>query len=373
MKIVFTAGGTAGHIFPILAIVRGMKKIYPQENLRLFYLGPKDDYSLTLLKSEGVTIKKIAAGKIRRYFSPKNLLDFFKIPIGIAQSLFWLFFIAPDIVFSKGGYGSFSTALGAKILQIPLLLHESDIIPGLASKIESKWALEIFTSFPKTKDLPKEKMISLGHPIRREILNGSFQEAKNLFGLEGERPLVLILGGSQGARFINENILEVLPELLESFEVIHQTGKNNYNQVKSQSNVLVRENFLKKFYHPYPFLKESQIRHALAAADFIVSRAGAGALFEIASVKKPSILIPLSRSAQNHQLRNAYFFSREGAGEVIEESNFKPHFFLERLKYFFQRRDILEGMAEKAAKFAKPKSAEIIAQYIVEYLKQALK
>ncbi|RLC39711.1 MAG: UDP-N-acetylglucosamine--N-acetylmuramyl-(pentapeptide) pyrophosphoryl-undecaprenol N-acetylglucosamine transferase, partial [Candidatus Nealsonbacteria bacterium] len=175
MKIVFTGGGTAGHIFPIIAIVREMKKIHPEKDLRLFYIGPKDEYSLTLLSQEGVKIKLIFTGKLRRYFSFKNFLDLVKIPVGIFQALFWLFVLAPDLVFSKGGYGSFPTVFAANILRIPIFLHESDSVPGLASKIESKWALEIFTSFEKSEYFPKEKIICVGNPIRKEILEGDIE------------------------------------------------------------------------------------------------------------------------------------------------------------------------------------------------------
>jgi UDP-N-acetylglucosamine--N-acetylmuramyl-(pentapeptide) pyrophosphoryl-undecaprenol N-acetylglucosamine transferase len=373
MKVVFTGGGTCGHIFPIIAVVREMKKTYPDKDLRLFYIGPKDDYSLTILSQEGVKVKTILTGKLRRYFSLKNFLDLFKIPIGILQALFWLFFLAPDLVFSKGGYGSFPTTFAAKILHIPIFLHESDVVPGLASKIESKWALEIFTSFPKTEYFPKEKMICVGNPIRKEILKGDIREARKIFNLKGNKPLILVLGGSQGAQSINNIILEVLPEMLEDFEVIHQTGKRNYKQIKAQAEALIAREDLKRYYHPLPFLNETQLKHALTSCDFVVSRAGSGSLFEIAAARKPAILIPLPKAAQNHQLKNAYAFAKTGGGEVIEEQNLKPHFFLERIKYFFSRPDILEQMKNGSSDFARPKAAQIIANYVLEYLFQTTK
>ncbi len=370
MKIVFTGGGTAGHIFPIVAIIREMKKNYSDKNLRLFYLGPKDKYSLTLLIQEGVKIKTIACGKLRRYFSFENFLDLFKIPIGIFQSLFWLFILAPDLIFSKGGYGSFPTALAAWILRIPIFLHESDVAPGLASRIESKWALEVFTSFEKTEFFPKEKIICVGNPIRTELLNGSFEEAKRIFELQGGKPLILILGGSQGAQVINNVIIQTLPEILEDFEIVHQTGQKNYNQIKKNAEVLITQESLKKYYHPFPFLNEYQLKHILTSCSLVVSRAGAGSIFEIAACGKPALLIPLANSAQNHQLKNAYQFAQSGGGEVIEQANFKPHFFLERLKYLISRPELLKEMSENSASFARPKAAEIIANYLLDYLIQ---
>ena len=369
MKIVFTGGGTAGHTFPIVAISREMRKIYSEPGLRLFYLGPKDEYSLTLLSEGGVKVKKILAGKLRRYFSFKNFLDVLKIPLGILQAFFWLFFLAPDLIFSKGGYGSFPTVLAARVLHIPIFLHESDIMPGLASRIESKWALEIFTSFEKTEFFPKEKIMCVGNPVRKEILRGSLEEARKTLDLQGGKPVILILGGSQGAKNINEIILEILPELLSDFEVIHQAGPRNFIQVKAEAEVMVKEEALRKYYHPFHFLSEADLKNASAACDLVVSRAGAGSIFEIAAKGKPSILIPLPKAAQNHQLKNAYAFADSGAAEVIEEKNLKPHFFLEKLKHLFSRPDLLQKMSEASLDFARPKAAEIIASYILEYLK----
>lgn len=370
MKIVFTGGGTAGHTFPMVAIAREIKKIYRREDLEMFYLGPKDKYSLALLNEEGVIIKTILAGKLRRYFSFKNFLDILKIPLGILQAFFWLFFAAPDLIFSKGGYGSFPTAMAARILHIPIFLHTSDIAPGLAARMESKYALEIFTSFEETEFFPKEKIIRTGNPIREEILKGSLEEAKKIFELQGGKRIILILGGSQGAKNINEIILEILPELLANFEIIHQTGSKTFTQVRAEAEVMIREESLKKYYHPLPFLNEKYLKNALSCCDLVVSRGGAGGIFEIAGAKKPSLLIPLPTSAQNHQLKNAYAYSRAGAAEVIEEKNLKPHFFLERLKHLFSRPDLLSKMSASAQSFARPKAAQIIASYILEYFGQ---
>ena len=367
MKIVFTGGGTGGHIFPILAICREIKKIYPKPDLRLYYIGPKDKYTLNLLSKEGVKVKKILTGKLRRYFSFKNLLDFFKMPIGFIQSFFWLFFLAPDLIFSKGGYGSFPVTWVSNIFNIPIFLHESDVRPGLASRIESKWALEIFISFLKTEFFPKDKRVLVGNPIREEILGGSRDKAKETLKLRGDKPLILFIGGSQGSEKINEIILEILPDLLKNFEIIHQTGRKNFKKVLAESKAVLFDENLRKYYHPFPFLKEPDLKEAFGASDLVVSRAGSGSIFEIAACGKPAILIPLPYAAQNHQLKNAYEFCDKGGGEVIEEKNLKPHFFLEKLKYLFERTDILENMAEKSQGFAKTRAAKVIASYIVAY------
>lgn len=371
MKIVFTGGGTAGHIFPILAIIREIKKIHPPDpNLKFIYIGPKDKYGLKLLAKEGVEIKTIITGKIRRYFSIKNFFDLFKMPIGFFQSFFFLFVKAPDLMFSKGGFGSIFPSFAARILQIPVFLHESDVVPGLSSKIQSKWVKEIFTSFQETEYFPKKRIVCSGNPIRKEILNGNkFNEAEKIFNLQGDKPLIFIIGGSQGAKSINNTVLEILPELLTEFEIVLQTGKKNYAQTKAEANVVIRDK-MKKYFHIIPFLNEAELKHILAACKLVVSRAGSGALFEIAATGKPSVLIPLPKSAQDHQAKNAYKFSENTQAVVMEQENLKPHFFLEKLKYLFSRENALYEMALGAQNFSKTKAANIIANYMLEYLAQ---
>ncbi len=371
MKIMFTGGGTAGHIFPIIGIVREIKKIYPHPDLKIFYVGPKDKFASALLLQEGVEIKTIFAGKMRRYFSIQNFLDVLRLPIGVLQAFFHIFIISPDFIFSKGGYGSLPAVISGWILQVPIFLHESDVMPGLSNKIAGKIALEIFTAFPveKTGYFPKSKMIWVGNPVRKELFSGYRAEAKKLFSLKGGKPLILVLGGSQGASKINDILLIVLPEILEMFEVVHQTGKDNFNQVKAESEVVIQKELL-EYYHPLPFINEKELAHAYTAADIIISRAGSGSILEIASAAKPSLLIPLKNSAQNQQVKNAYAFAENGATLVIEEANLTPNFFLERLKYLFSKPRDLEEMGKRAKEFAKPEAARIVAEYIVTYLTQ---
>lgn len=372
MKILFTGGGTGGHVVPIIAITREIRRIYQKKDLQFFYLGPKDDFGRVLLSQEGIKIRTILAGKIRRQTDWKGLLEnfvdvCFKIPVGVIQSFFYLFFISPDLIFSKGGFGSIPGAIAGKLLFVPMFLHESDIAPGKANQFLSGFALEIFVSFPRTEFFPLRKMILVGNPVRRELLEGSREEARSFFKLSSNKPVVLILGGSQGAQRINDKILEILSQLLESFEVIHQCGENNFESVKSESKVVINEN-LGKSYHLYPFLKEPELRQAYAVCDIIISRAGSGSIFEIAAVGKPSFLIPLPEAAQNHQVKNAYAYQESGAAIVIEENNFTSRFFLERLKSLFNQPNELNKMTQAAKDFARPGAGRIIANYIVEYL-----
>jgi len=374
VKILFTGGGTGGHIFPIVAIIREIRRIYPErEKLEFFYIGPKDPFASIFLSHEGVVIKEIMAGKIRRYFDWKailqNIIDLlFKIPIGIIQSFFYIFSIAPDLIFSKGGYGSIPAVVSGWLLWTPIFLHESDATPGLANRFLSKFSLKIFISFPETEYFSLKKTVWTGNPIRREVLGGSKDEAKDLFKLSYQRPIILILGGSQGAQRINDLILTILPDLIKDFEIIHQCGENNFKQVRSEADVIISSKEFKQYYHLYPFLKEIELSQAYAAADLIISRAGSGSIFEISAVGKPSILIPLPESAQDHQLRNTYIYAQWGAAVAIEEENFTRHFFLEKIKYLFSHPVELENMTNRAKEFAKLEAAKIIAEYIVSYL-----
>ena len=374
MKILFTGGGTAGHIIPIIAIIREIKKNYSEKNLSFFYIGPKDKFSSMLLRQEGIKIKHILAGKIRRGFSVKNFLQnlidvFIKIPIGLFQAFCYLFFLNPDLIFSKGGFGSIPPVIMGKLLLTPIFLHESDIVPGKANQFLSRFALEVFTSFSKTEYFPFKKIILVGNPVRKEILNGSREKGKEFFKLSGEKPVILVLGGSQGAQRINNKILEVLPSLLKDFEVIHQCGEKHLKEISNTIKIMLGEDReLKDSYHLFSFLDEQEISLAYAVSDLIISRAGSGSIFEIAAVNKPSILIPLSDSAQNHQVRNAYRYGANGASIVLEEPNLSSRFFLERIKQLFNNPEILEKMSQKAKEFSRPEAAKVIAEYIVEYL-----
>ena len=378
MKILFTGGGTAGHILPIIAVCREIRRVCPDE-VQFFYLGPKDEFGQILLSQEGIEVKPVLAGKIRRYFNWKapfqNLIDvLFKIPAGILQAFFYIFFLAPDLIFSKGGFGSIPAVTAGWFLGVPIFLHESDINPGLSNRFLSKLALEIFISFPGTESFKPSKMILVGNPIRREILEGSKEEARRLFKStsyqnfgQGKKPIVLILGGSQGAQRINDKILEILPELLKNFEIIHQCGEKNFKEVKAESEATVSKELLSA-YHLFSFLKEEVLKQAYAVCDLVVSRAGSGSIFEIAAVRKPAILIPLPEAAQNHQLKNAYAYAGKKAAIVFEEVNFTSRFFLERLKYLVSQQEELEKMERAAGEFSKPLAAKIIAEYIVDYL-----
>jgi len=373
MKVLFTGGGTGGHIIPIIAVARELRRIHPEPDLEFFYMGPSDQFDDILLPQEGIKAYAVKAGKIRRSWGPKaffqNLFGFFiKTPLGILNAFRIIFFLGPDIIFSKGGYGTIPATIAGWILRVPIFLHESDAVPGKANQFAAKFATEIFVSFPHTRLLPEKKIMLVGNPIRRRLLSGSREEANSLFQLSGNRQLILVLGGSQGAQRVNDMLLLVLDDALKEYEIIHQTGDKNYQQVQREARVVINED-RQKYYHPVPFLKETELRHAYAAADFIISRAGSGSIFEIAAAGTPSILIPLPEAAQNHQIANAYAYTADRAAIVLEEGNMLPHFFLQRIKSILSDPSEIELMSNAALDFAKPEASKIISEYILEYLR----
>ena len=372
MKIVITGGGTGGHILPLLAVAKELKKITQDQKLELFYVGPKIEIENIAFSQLDIKKKIILAGKLRRYISIKsifiNTFDMLKMLIGIIQAFFIFLFSRPKLVFSKGGYGSFPVIVAAKLLGIPVFLHESDAIQGLANKVGSFFADRIFVAFSNLVEMfPGKKVYWVGNPVREELLNGDKEEADVYFSITKTKPVIFIVGGSQGAQRINEMFLNTLAEFCAEYELIHQCGKDNLDVTKRAAEMMLPDH-LKSFYHLYGFLSEEQMKNALAACDVVISRAGAGSIFEIAAAGKPSILIPLPESAQNHQFQNAYLYAKDGAAIVLEEGNFSQHMLLQELEKLFNNPELLAKMSLEAKKFAKPDAAKQMAEYIKEFI-----
>lgn len=362
MRILLTSGGTGGHIYATVAIARTLKKISESQNysMEMLFVGPD---KFTEVKS-----KKIFAGKIRRYFSLDNIVDIFKIFIGFWQSFWFVFWFMPDVIFGKGGYGSFSVILVGLLFNIPTIIHESDSVPGLTNRIFSPLVKRITFSFSVSEKYfsPKKRLFS-GHPIRKEVLAAKKEEVKMKFNLVGDRPILFFIGGSQGAQKINEVVLEALSKLLEKYEVIHQSGDNNFKEVKSESDGLILAQKLdSRYYHLFANLSDLEVGSAYAASDLIIARSGAGTIFEIAAWGKPSILVPLPSAAANHQVKNAYEFSSGEKAIVFEEANFTPNFVLQEINNLFDDRERLVKIGENAKKFAVLNSAEIISNEIIK-------
>lgn len=379
MKILFTGGGSGGHLLPIIAIARELKRLSDDKDIKLYYVGPKDPMASLLLAQENFKIQNIVTGKIRGYFSFQNIIDvLFKLPVSILQS-FWLLVIdRPNLVFSKGGTGSVSVVFCAALLGIPIFAHESDMVPGSSNRLAWRWAAKkIFISFPKTEYFGsaesasglRPKIMLVGNPILKELLEGDKNLAREIFNLTAQKPVLLFWGGSQGSQALNDFVLLILPKLLDRYQVIHVCGDKNYSNVLAESSEILNAfASLAKDYHLFEFLREVELKHALTVADFVISRSGSGSIFEIAALGKPSILVPLPSSAHNHQSKNAYEYARNGAALVIEQDNLNASFFLEKLQYLFSSPKELEVMKEAALAFAKPLAAKAIAREILEYL-----
>ena len=370
MRIALTGGGTGGHLFPIIAVARELKKVVEQNLAQIplgegsavefMFIGPETVGEDTLAQ-EGIVHKKIMAGKLRRYVAWQNLADVLRTPIGFFQSLWHLFFFMPNVIFSKGGYGSVPVVLAAWVYRIPIIIHESDAVPGLANTFSAKLASRIALAFNEaSKAFPAAKTALTGNPVRPELLGGNKEKAKSLFGLTGFKPVLLILGGSQGAQALNEVVAADLLALLTRCDIIHQCGPSNEESIK-----ILLNNKLPGGYHLYPFLNEEQYMQAFAIADLVISRAGAGSIAEISALGKPSILIPLPNAAADHQNINAIEFAHYGATLVLEQMNLTPNLLQNRIFALLDNPDLLKKMGDNAKKFNPPDAAQKIAQEIL--------
>lgn len=371
MRILFTGGGSGGHIFPIIAVARELKKIYQQaEPLEMFFVGPSD-FSKGVLENEGIKTKTILAGKIRRYFSMQNLIDLFKMPISFFQAFCYVFILMPDVIFSKGGYGSVAVVLVGWLFRIPVLTHESDAVPGLANRLAAKFSRIIAVSFSLAEGyFPVKKTALIGNPIRSEVIQLCLspeqtdkEKARTLFQINSQRPVILVLGGSQGAQAVNELIALVLPQLLGKYELIHQCGEENYQQIE---NSFSEKAIFSSGYHLIAFLDETQLASAYLLADLVISRAGAGSIFEIAACAKPSILIPLPNSAGDHQRKNAFTYAQAGATTVLDQENLTPNIFLNEINRILDNSEISQQMKTNAQSFSQPEAAQKISQALIE-------
>ncbi len=369
MKIIFTGGGTGGHFYPIIAVAERVNKIIDKEKIlqaKLYYLSDSP-YDKEALFENRLIYEEVNAGKMRTYFSVKNFFDIFKTMLGALRALTKVFSIYPDVIFGKGGYASFPTLFAARILRIPVIIHESDSAPGRLNKWAGKFAQKIAISFQESAEyFPKEKTAYTGQPIRTEIERPeNKEEALHYWKLESNIPTILILGGSQGAELINNVVLDALPRLVENFQIIHQTGVRNYKMVTERVDVILADNPNKSRYQKIDFLNILQIKMAAGAANIIVSRAGSG-IFEIACWGIPSILIPITNSNEDHQKKNAFNYARAGACSVIEEMNMTANIMMAEIERIMSDKVTWTRMSQSAKSFCKPDAAEKIAQALVD-------
>lgn len=371
MTIVFTGGGTGGHFYPIIAIAEAMRDLVREKHLiepRLYYMAPTA-FDEQALFENGITYVYTPAGKLRRYFSFQNITDMFVTLAGTIKAVFTLFRLYPDVVMGKGGYGSIPTILAARMLGIPVVIHESDAKPGRASLLAAKFAVKIAISYDSAAALfpanVQNKIARTGIPVRKALMRTELEGARQYLGLEYGVPTVLILGGSQGAVNINEIVLSALPDLVSFTNIIHQTGQANFKSVQAIAQVVLTKNPNADRYHPVNYLNEISLQRSAGIADVIVSRAGAGQIAEIGLWKKPSILIPIPESVSHDQRTNAYAYARTGAAVVLEEENLTPHLLVSEIKRITSDPELGKKMGESAAGFTDPDASRILAGEIL--------
>ncbi|MEK7219252.1 MAG: UDP-N-acetylglucosamine--N-acetylmuramyl-(pentapeptide) pyrophosphoryl-undecaprenol N-acetylglucosamine transferase [Patescibacteria group bacterium] len=369
MKIVFTGGGTGGHFYPIIAVAQKVNQIIDHEKIlgsKLYYISD-NPYDKEMLLEQGLLYEEVSTGKMRTYFSFKNFSDFFKIILGVINAIIKMFSIYPDVVFGKGGYASFPAIFAARILRIPVVIHESDSAPGRVNKWAGVFAKKVAVSFMETVEYFSPKKVAwIGQPIRTEIEHpASKKEGLEYFKLETDVPVILVLGGSQGAELINNIVLDALPRLVNNYQIIHQTGMNNFKMVTDRANVVLGDDKNKLRYFSTPFLNPLTMKMAAGAASIVISRAGS-MLFEIASWGVPSILIPITNTNMDHQKKNAFNYARAGACSVVEEMNMTANILSSEIERITGDREIYDQMAHNAKAFSKPGAAEKIARELVD-------
>lgn len=369
MKIVFTGGGTGGHFYPIIAVAQEIAAVVDEKKLlkpQLYYFGPKpfDERAMFEL---GIEHYYSNAGKLRNYPSIWNYIDMVKTLWGAVLALIKLFFIYPDVVFSKGGYASFPTVLAARILRIPIVVHESDAVMGRANEWAAKFARSVAISYPELKDkLSHSRVAHTGNPIRKELFHPEKEGAFEYLNLEPNIPVILILGGSQGAQAINNTVVDALSELLPRFQIIHQVGERNIKEIKARANLILEDYQYKSRYHTFDYLKPLALRMAYGAASLVISRAGSGGIFETAAAELPSIVIPIPRDVSRDQSSNAFSYARSGAAVVIEQNNLTPHLLSTEINRLFENPKEMKRMSESAKAFARPDAARVIARELID-------
>lgn len=368
MRILFTGGGTGGHFYPIIAVAEELKKIVKEKRLleaELFYMAPTP-YNESTLFETGITFKKVSAGKMRGYFSILNFFDIFRTGWGVLVAIYKVYRLYPDVIFGKGGYASFPVLLAAKILHIPVVLHESDTVPGRVNAWASKFAQSIAVSWSEAAHLfPQSKVAHTGNPIRKDIREPISAGAREYLKIEEGLPVILVLGGSQGAELINEVVIEALPELVEKYVVIHQTGKRNISSAKATGDAVLYKSAHKDRYKAIDYLNPLTLRMAAGVASVVVSRAGS-TIFEIASWGTPAILIPITESAGDHQKQNAFAYARAGACEVIQENNLTKNILEAEIDRLITNEPLREKMRSSAKAFDKPEAAKKVAEEILK-------
>ncbi len=367
MKILFTGGGSGGHFYPIIAVAEAIHDIVREKKLlepNLFYAAP-DPYDLDMLEANGIVFLGGTAGKIRNYFSILNFFDYFKTAFGVLFSVIRMFYLFPDVVFGKGGYASFPTLFAARLFGIPVIIHESDSIPGRVNAWAGKFAVKIAVSYPEAaKFFPEGKVAYTGNPIRKAALLPAREGAYEFLKLDPTIPVILIVGGSLGATAINEAVLGALPILLQKYQVVHQTGENNIKEIEGRAKIILANSSLIDRYKPFGYLNDLATRMSAGVAQLVISRAGS-TIFEIAAWGVPSIIIPIPEPIAHDQTKNAFSYARAGGAVVIEQNNLTPGLLISEIGRILDNPTIAHTMSNAARTFSRADAAQAIANALI--------
>lgn len=351
--IVLTGGGTAGHVTPNIAMIPRLKEL----GYKISYIGSYEGIEKKLIEELGIPYYGISSGKLRRYFDVKNFTDPFRVLKGFMEAKKLMKELKPDVVFSKGGFVTVPVVIAASRRKIPTFIHESDMTPGLANKICIPFATKVCCNFPETiSNLPKDKAVLTGTPIRQELLTGSKEKGLAFTGLSPDKPVILIIGGSLGATAVNEAVRSILPELLEDFQVVHLCGKGKLDENLKNTKGYVQYEYIKK-----------ELADLFALADIVISRAGANAICELSALNKPNLLIPLSaRASRGDQILNARSFEHLGYSKVLEEEEITKDSLLDAVHDLYENREsYITAMSSSKHK----DSIELIVQLFENSLK----
>ena len=325
-RIILTGGGTAGHVTPNIALLPRLKELHYD----IHYIGSYNGIEKELIEQFCIPYHGIATGKLRRYFSLQNFTDPFRVLKGMNEAKKLVKILKPDVIFSKGGFVSVPVVLSGKRCRVPVIIHESDMTPGLANKISLSAATKVCCNFPETLELlPEGKAILTGSPIRQELLSGDKFKAREFLGFTADKPVILVVGGSLGAVAVNEAVRAILPELLKSYQVIHLCGRGKLNEsLKGLEG-----------YAQFEYVKE-ELKDFFALTDIVISRAGANAICELLALHKPNLLIPLSANAsRGDQILNARSFERQGFSIVLEEESLTDETLLDAVSRLYEHRE----------------------------------
>lgn len=364
-RILLVGGGSGGHFYPLIAVAEKLNVFKERgDSIELYYMGP-EQYDASALQENNITFVYCPSGKQRKYFSLLNYLDIFKVIYGFFSACIKLYVLYPDVIFSKGSYTSVPVVLAGFFLRIPIVVHESDTKPGSANKLASKFARYIAISFDDTAQyFPPQKTALTGIPLRKVF----YQEVENplqQLGLPNDKPLIFVTGGSFGAQRLNNLILESLDELLPEFVILHQAGTVHREEVENTAVTLISETKLLEHYFVKGSLTGNEMNLAQRASSLIISRAGAGSIFEIARAGKPSILIPIPEKISHDQKTNAYAYARSLGSMVLEEENLTDGLLASEIHRIMSDPQVYASMRDSALLFGKGDAGQTIAEALL--------